>query len=309
MNRALASLAKSALLTSGHYGRRLRRDTFPGVAVLGYHGVRADDWPAGTMTFEGLHVRAGELDAHCRLVRATCHPISLAQWCRARAGGPSLPPRPVLFTFDDGYRTVFTLARPILERYSIPAVVLVCTDPVDQRRLLWYDAAARARGEDDVERIKTLPFEEWEALQVAWSWPADEADPMAPLTVAEVRALAETPGIEIGAHTAGHPILARGSMEQQCAQIARSKTRLEDWIGRPVTAFAYPNGRPGQDYSADTVALVKENGFETAFTTRTGFATPDEEPLEYSRFLMLAGVSAAELAHRLCYSWRAHRSA
>lgn len=304
MNRSLASLGKWALLGSGHYGRWLRRDTFPGVAVLNYHGVRADDWPVGTMTFEGLHVRAGELDAHCRLVRATCHPISLAQWCRARAGGPSLPPRPVLFTFDDGYRTVFTLARPILERYGIPAVVLVCSDPVDQRRLLWYDAMARARGEDEVERIKTLPFNEWEVLQAAWSRPADEADPMAPLTVAEVRALAETPGIEIGAHTAAHPILARGSVEQQCAQIARNKTRLEDWIGRPVTAFAYPNGRPGQDYTADTVALVKGSGFETAFTTRTGFATSREEPLEYSRFLMLAGVSAAELAHRLCYSWR-----
>lgn len=304
MNRALASFGKWALLGSGHYGRRLRQDTFPGVAVLGYHGVRADEWPAGTMTFEGLHVRARELDAHCRLARATCHPISLAQWCQARAGGPSLPPRPVLFTFDDGYRTVFTLARPILERYGIPAVVLVCSDPVYQRRLLWYDAAARARGEDEVERIKTLPFDEWEALQAAWSRPADEADPMAPLTVAEVRALAETPGIEIGAHTAAHPILARGSIEQQSAQIADCKARLEDWIGRPVTAFAYPNGRPGQDYNADTVALVKESGFETAFTTRTGFATPHEEPLESSRFLMLAGISAAELAHRLVYSWR-----
>jgi peptidoglycan/xylan/chitin deacetylase (PgdA/CDA1 family) len=184
----------------------------------------------------------------------------------------------VLFTFDDGYRTVFTLARPILERYTIPAVVLVCSDPVDQRRLLWYDAVARAHGEDEVERIKTLPFDEWEALQAAWSRPADEADPMAPLTVAEVRALAQTPGIEIGAHTAAHPILARGSVEQQCAQIARSKARLEDWIGRPVTAFAYPNGRPSQDYNADTVALVKGSGFETAFTSRTGFATPAKSP-------------------------------
>jgi peptidoglycan/xylan/chitin deacetylase (PgdA/CDA1 family) len=306
MNRTFASACKWTLLASGHYRRRLRRDKFPGVAVLNYHGVRADDWPVGTMTFEGLHVRAGDLDAHCRLVRATCNPISLAQWCRARSGGPSLPARPVLFTFDDGYRTVFTLARPILERYTIPAVVLVCSDPVDQRRLLWYDAIARIRGEDEVERIKTLPFDEWEALEVACSRPADDADPMAPLTVAEVRALAETPGIEIGAHTAAHPILARGSLEQQDAQIARSKARLEDWIGRPVTAFAYPNGRPGQDYGADTVALVKANGFETGFTTRTGFATPDEAPLECSRFLMLAGVSAAELAHRLCYSWRGH---
>jgi hypothetical protein len=69
-------------------------------------------------------------------------------------------------------------------------------------------------------------------------------------------------------------------------------------------AFAYPNGQPGEDYTTETVSLVKENGFEMAFTTRNGFATPGESPLEYSRFLMLADISAAELAHRLCYSWR-----
>jgi peptidoglycan/xylan/chitin deacetylase (PgdA/CDA1 family) len=292
------------LLKSGHYGRRLQRDAFPGVAVLCYHGIRADDWPTGTTTFEGLHVRSGELAAHCRLIRETCHPISLAQWRRARAGGPPLPSRPVLFTFDDGYRTVFTMARPILERYAIPAVLLICSDPVAQRRLFWYDAMARACGEAEVERAKTLAFDEWQALEEVWSRAVEDEDPNAPLTAAEIRALADTPGIEIGGHTAAHPILARGNPEQQRPQIARNKKCLEDWIGRPVTAFAYPNGRPGHDYTAETIALVKASGFETAFTTHTGFATPREEPLECPRFLMLAGISAAELAHRLCYSWR-----
>ena len=304
MRQAVTRIVKRVLLESGHYGRRLRRDAFPGVAVLCYHGVRADDWVAGTMTFEGLHVRAAELAAHCRLIRETCHPISLAQWRLARAGGPALPPRPVLLTFDDGYRTVFTLARPILERHTIPAVVLVCSDPIARRCLFWYDAMARARGEAEVERTKTLAFDEWRTLEAAWSRPAEDADPHAPLTPAEVRALADTPGIEVGGHTASHPILARGNAEQQRDQIVRNKQCLEEWIDGPVTAFAYPNGRPGRDYTTDTVALVKGSGFETAFTTHMGFARSDEAPLEYSRFLMLAGVSAAELAHRFCYSWR-----
>ena len=42
---------------------------FPGVAVLCYHGVRADAWPPGTIPFEPLHVRAAELEGHCRLIR------------------------------------------------------------------------------------------------------------------------------------------------------------------------------------------------------------------------------------------------
>jgi peptidoglycan/xylan/chitin deacetylase (PgdA/CDA1 family) len=210
----------------------------------------------------------------------------------------------VLITFDDGYHTVFTLGRPILERYAIPAVVFVCSEPVEQRRLLWYDAVARMRGEAEVERLKGLSYNEWQGLCADWYQPVHYTDPNAPLTTTEVQALANTPGIEVGSHTAAHPILARAGREQQREQIFRNKACLEEWTSRPVTAFAYPNGRPGEDYTAETVRLVKESGFEMAFTTRNGFATPGEDPLERSRFLILAGISAAELAHRLCYSWR-----
>jgi peptidoglycan/xylan/chitin deacetylase (PgdA/CDA1 family) len=302
MNAAVGALAKRSLLASGHYLRRLRRDVFPGVAVLCYHGVRPDEH-APRATFEGLHVRAAELEAHCRLVREGCHPISLDQWRSALAGGPPLPARPVLFTFDDGYRSVFTVARPILQRYRITSVAFVCSEPIEQRRLLWYDALARERGEAEVERAKTLPFEEWRSVCASALDAVDDADPNAPLTVDEVRALAS--GLfEIGGHTAAHPILARVSVQGQREQILGNKAALEKWTGRPVTAFAYPNGRPGIDYTADSVVLLDEAGFEFGFTTRAGFAVAREATLERSRFLMLAGTSAAELAHRLAYSWR-----
>lgn len=304
MNPALASLVKRGLLGTGHYPRRLRQDTFPGVAVLAYHGVRADHWPAGATTFEGLHVRASELEAHCRVLRQTCHPISLDQWRAALAGGPPLPARPALLTFDDGYRSVLTVARPILERHAMPAVVFVCSAPIERGCLLWYDAIARARGEAAAERTKTLPFEQWGAVAAAALRPVDSADANAPLTVAEVKALADVPGIEVGGHTADHAILARADLEQQRQQIVGNKTALESWVGRSVKAFAYPVGQPGEDYTAETVTLVEEAGFDFAFTTRPGFASSAESRFERSRFLMLAGISAAELAHRLSYSWR-----
>ncbi len=301
-SRSLRDSMKAVLLAGGHYGRRLASDRFPGVAVLCYHGVRADDAAPGAMPFEGLHVRASELEVHCRLVRETCHPISIAEWRAALNGGPPLGDRPVLITFDDGYRSVLTLACPILERHGIPAVAFVCSDPAEGHRLLWYDAVARACGEAEVERIKAAPFAQWEA--VAAGAPADRDDPSAPLAVDEIQALAASPGLEIGGHTAGHPILARADRRQQLDQIRRNKQCLEAWTGRPVTAFAYPDGRPGHDYTAETASLVSDCGFDMAFTTSEGFARPGESPLERSRFVMLAGVSAPELAHRLTYSWR-----
>lgn len=303
MNAALASLAKRCFQTVGHYTRRLRDDTFPGVAVLCYHGVQADDWPSGTVPFEGLQVRAGELEAHCDFLRETCHPISLEDWRRALAGGPPLPPRPVLLTFDEAYHTLRTIVRPILARYAIPAVVFAWSEPIELRRLVWYDAVARASGEAKAERVKHLDYEQWRAVCAEHAREAFDGDPNAPLTIDELRALAATPGIEIAGHTSTHPILARASKAQQRHEIGENKAKLEEWTGRRVGAFAYPNGEPIADYTADAVDLVAEHGFDFGFTTRYRFATPDEPPLERSRFVMVAGVSAAELGHRLAYSW------
>lgn len=303
MNAAMSTSAKRVLLGWRHYHRRLGRDRFPGVLVLGYHGVRPDAAPEGAMPFAALHVRVSELEQHCRLIRQTCQPISLHTWRRALAGHGSLPPRPVLLTFDDGYRTVLTLARPVLTRYAIPAVVFVCTGPVGRGTLAWYDVASRASAERDVERRKRLPFEEWARLTETELAPSDPSDLAAPLSPSEIGELARA-GFEIGSHTVDHPILALAGREEQRIQVLHSKIELERWTGRQVRAFAYPNGQPGRDYTAETVTIVRDAGYDMAFTTRAGFAVPDEPALERSRHLMLAGVSGSELAHRMSYSWR-----
>ena len=302
MNAALASLAKRSLLGAGHYARRLARARFPGVAVLCYHGVRDDGAPDAAMPFAPLHVRASELDAHAALVRETCEPIGLDRWREAESGGAPLPPRPVLFTFDDGYRSVWTLARPILERHGIPAVAFVCSGAIRAARLHWYDALARARGEDAVTRARALPSAAWRAVAGAVETQPAAADPAALLGPGDLGRLAAA-GFEIGGHSAEHAVLAQASREEQREQIARDKAQIEAWTGRPVRAFAYPFGEPGLDFTRDAVDLVAASGFDAAFTTRPGFARPGGPALERPRFLMLAGVSSAELAHRLAYSW------
>jgi peptidoglycan/xylan/chitin deacetylase (PgdA/CDA1 family) len=302
MNAVLSAGLKAALLATGHYRRRFHRDRFPGVAVLCYHAVRPDEWPAGTMAFEGLHVRASEFDAHCRLLTSSCHPITLAQWQAALDGGPPLPDRPVLVTFDDGYRTVATVAHPILERHGIPAVLFACSSPIEERRLFWYDAVARRSGESEVQRLKQVPFALWRAATCgATHTAAGDGDPEAPLSVDEVRRLAQG-GFEIGGHTATHPILARADRDRQREEIARNRQAIGGWIGRPPVAFAYPNGERS-DYTSETLSILRELSYDMAFTTESGFASGAER-LECPRLLMLAGVSEAELAHRLSYSWR-----
>ena len=302
MNPTLATAIKRGLLRTGRYRRLLARATFPGVVVLGYHGLRGDHWPEGTMAFENLHVRAGVFAEHCALIRGTCHPITLDQWRLAINGRGTLPERPVLITFDDGYRSVHTIAAPILRRYGLPAVVFACSEPMERRRLLWFDHVAARDGEAAVDAWKERPYEEWLAC-VATSPQVGDDDPGALMTPAELRALSGQEGIEIGAHTARHPILARASAARQREEIAESRDALATWTGRPVKAFAYPNGRPALDYSDETLTILRDLGFDIAFTMRPSFARPAEPPLEHSRLLILAEVTAAEMAHRLAFTW------
>jgi peptidoglycan/xylan/chitin deacetylase (PgdA/CDA1 family) len=128
-------------------------------------------------------------------------------------------------------------------------------------------------------------------------------DARAPLSPDEVGELAAHPLVEIGAHTVEHPILSRAPLEVQAAEVTGSCATIQRWTGKPVRAFAYPNGRPGVDQTDDTRRIVASAGVDLAFSTQPGFATPDADPLMLPRFTITAGVSVAHLLNRLHHAW------
>lgn len=91
-------------------------------------------------------------------------------------------------------------------------------------------------------------------------------------------------GMDIGAHTVTHPILARLSLARAREEIEGSKAALESIIGRRVALFAYPNGVPQQDYRAEHVQLVRGAGFDAAVCTAWGVARPGADPFQLPRF-------------------------
>jgi peptidoglycan/xylan/chitin deacetylase (PgdA/CDA1 family) len=297
-----ADSVKTGLLASGWYANRLGHDAFPGVLALCYHGIRTSAHPGDGTPFANLHVIAETFDAQCRVIAETCHPIDLATFCDARTTGRALPERPVLVTFDDGYRSVFDLARPILLRYRIPAAVFVCSEPVRRQRLFWFDAVTRALGPDAFDALRAQPDERWRRAAEEHDTPAGAAPGIAPMTEAQVRQLADE-GFAIGVHTASHAPLAQAPAEVQRREFESCRSALESWTGQRVDALAYPFGAPGVDYTEETVAIAASLGFTAGFTTRNDFARPEEPALERSRFVVLAAVTAAELAHRIAYAW------
>jgi peptidoglycan/xylan/chitin deacetylase (PgdA/CDA1 family) len=111
------------------------------VPILMYHRVGA--LPRVADPYPGLTVRTTVFDAQMEwLVRHGFHAISEQELFDALEWGVPLPPRPVLITFDDGYKDVLWNAEPILHRLDMPATAFVITDRVggpDPSFLSWVD--------------------------------------------------------------------------------------------------------------------------------------------------------------------------
>ena len=280
LRNTITQSVKKWLWKTGHYTRTLRQMTFPGVAVLCYHGIRDDAWAPEAMPLGKWHVSASAFDAQCRLFREYCNPISLAELLSGLDDPSTLPRRPVLLTFDDGIHTWHSIGKPILQRHDLPAVFFVTTDPVKKQYPFW--------------KTDTLFMEKQSAAST------DSDDFSAPLTVEQLRDLAQTPGFTIGVHTVTHPVLTKENEKEQRRQIRESKDQVEAWVGRAVQSLSYPYGR----YTDQTLRLAREEGIEVAFTTQQNFVLEGESPLTVPRFYVLPADSPHTIAHKMCYSWR-----
>jgi peptidoglycan/xylan/chitin deacetylase (PgdA/CDA1 family) len=104
------------------------------------------------------------------------------------------------------------------------------------------------------------------AALAQWSAGATVAEAPIALSQQQLRALAASRLIEIGAHSVTHAALPALAPQAQRHEIAQSKAQLEAMVERPVQHFAYPFG----DQSADTAALVRDAGFHSSCTTEHG---------------------------------------
>lgn len=82
------------------------------------------------------------------------HPISLYQLYDAMQWGQPLPPKPVVITFDDGYRDMYENAFPILQQYGFTATCFVITTRLDEGHpayINWVQAQEMAAAGINIE--------------------------------------------------------------------------------------------------------------------------------------------------------------
>ncbi len=92
----------------------------------------------------GLTLTPGQFEERLRFLSERGYQsIRLYDLVYALALGRELPPRPVIFTFDDGYAGVYTYALPLMRVYGYTGTVFLLTDFMDQGRpeyLSWAQA-------------------------------------------------------------------------------------------------------------------------------------------------------------------------
>lgn len=253
---------------------------------------------------------AGRFDAQLSEWRECFNFVSLADGVRGLRTG-KLPRRAACITFDDGYADNAEVALPILQKHGLTATFFIATGFLDGGRM-WNDTIIELiRNAPDAIDLRALgygqhslgsPVERQRAIGALLNelkyLPLDARLDMVEavralvpatlpenlmMTSAQVRQLHQA-GMEIGGHTVNHPILAKMDAAGARREISQGKEALEGIIGVPVRLFAYPNGKPGQDYLAEHAAMVKECGFEAAVSTSWGSARPGGDLFQLPRF-------------------------
>lgn len=216
------------------------------VPILLYHRIAEDAAPS----FRPFTVPPGLFLAHMKYLHAHGYtPLTVSQYSALRTdGSSSLPKRPVVITFDDGFADFYTHALPILRRFAFNATLYVTTASMNgMSRWLRQPGASR---------------------------------PM--LTWKQLHACVEQ-GIECGAHSHTHPQMDLLTRTEAKKEIALCKDMLEEHIAREVTSFAYPYGYHTKSHQH----LVRDAGFSSACAVIDAMSSPADDAFALARLYVL----------------------
>ncbi|MCK4352486.1 polysaccharide deacetylase family protein [candidate division WOR-3 bacterium] len=272
--------------------RKIRKIVIPKSIILLYHRVANIESDP-----QLLAVSKTNFEVQMQYLKQNYKILSLSELVNFLRNN-RVPRHRVVITFDDGYADNLYNAKPILEKFEIPADVFIVAGMIDKNREYWWD---------DLERIfllgKKLPetleleinkknylwnsrnsgeykkvYQELqyllrflsandleEKIKEILKWanlPLEGRETYRCLTSEEIRKLVRSNLIDIGAHSMGHLVLSSQSLEQQKWEIENSKQILENILGRKIFSFSYPFGT-STDFTSETENLVQEAGFKS----------------------------------------------
>lgn len=242
----------------------------------------------------GVTIARRYFEAALKFITKHYSPVSLRDVI-ADFDGHGLPPRPVLVTFDDAYRSVREFAAPVCSNYGVPAVFFVNAACLDNRRLALenilchvanlfgmntINAAIRSVDSAGELTVRSLT-EVFSHFLPGTSLAGRAAFRRALLELARISEidLAAEAGLylsrqqlrdlanfnfEIGNHTYSHANCRCLSAADFAEEIDKNKAMLEATSSTKVKSFSVPYGSSA-DLTPDLVAHLQHSGYEAVF--------------------------------------------
>jgi peptidoglycan/xylan/chitin deacetylase (PgdA/CDA1 family) len=192
-------------------------------------------------------------------------------------------------TFDDGHRSFFENAYPVLYELQIPATLFVSPKVIEEETNYWFQTVRKLNNNDfhqyvckKVSYRFSNPITDYSVYSILKSIPVKiilelienyesenriKEEPYMNITKEQLIELNNSGLVEIGSHTNNHPILANESDNMLEWEIKDSIERLEKLIGKDIGYFAYPNGQPVLDFGDRELKILKETTIKLAFST------------------------------------------
>jgi len=256
-----------------------------------------------------MHHEIREFEKEIIYLKQHCHVASMDEAVNSIKKGLGFSRPSVVLTFDDGYLDNYTLAYPLLKKYSLPATIYLTTGLIGTSERTWPDQIELALMETPVRQfshpnlfggsavpiatkaekekvcldigqaLKPMPYDRRmklleEVLESLGLNGKQQRMPRTMLNWEEVKEMAGN-GITFGSHSHTHPILSKMPIREAKEEIATSKKIIEERLGIEVRHFAIPNGGE-QDFSRELRDYCGELGFESVATLIAGTNTPSD---------------------------------
>lgn len=303
-----------------------------GAIILGYHRV------ANVVRDEyEICVTLDHFAEQMEVVSRYLHPVSLSMLVQYLRAG-TIPQKTVAVTFDDGYSDNLYQAKPILEKYAVPATVFVCTGYSGKE--FWWDELERLvmSSQADLHTLRLLVGEDrfaWDQSNARigagdredrsrfhhalyhFLLPLDKADQNHVLN--KIRGWSgispdETPASRAMDHHELVQLVDGGLIELgshtrnhlMLPLLSRAQKREEIIIGKRDLELLLGKQIDGFAYpngraSEDVKKIVQEAGFTFACTSLHDVVRPGKDKYEMTRFWQ-KNVDGEKFLHGL-YSW------
>ena len=214
------------------------------VPVLMYHAVENAPRPD---KYKHFYVTAKEFAYQIRRLRERGYQaITLDTLADAQRGAATLPKKPLVLTFDDGYANLYENVRPLLREAKWPYAVYLVSERIGGRNE-WVIS----------EGFEPTPLLTWE----------------------QIREMQTDDNVSFEAHSATHPRLADLPLAAAQREMSDCRDRLEQGLQSPVRHFCYPYG----SHNDILASAAADLGFRTATTTDFGRVRRQDDPLRLPR--------------------------